>query len=140
MSGFDKKKVVNPLVISKHFSGFPCHDGNFYHFAQHRGEQTATKWSDDNGVITVTTIPSFTLNILGVSSDSISGRTNIPDTLEVLAPEWNIDLKVVSTGSQVGHGPEFPKWIGLLPTKFIGSFAKFHHFGYGMLELILEDD
>ena len=119
-----------PLVI----------DGDFYHFAQHRGTQTATKWSDDNGVVTVTTIPEFTLNILGTSVDSVSGRTNIPDTLLVLVPEWNINLTAISTGSQVGHGPMFPNGLAYYRQSLLQPALNSPTQGYGMLELILEDD
>ncbi len=119
-----------PLVI----------DGNFYHFEQHKDEQMATRWTENNGIVEVSTIPSFNLNILGVSSDPVSGRENIPDTLQVLAPEWNIDISMVSTGSQVGHGPEFPNGLAYYRQSLLESLPGSVTSGYGMLELILEND
>lgn len=118
-----------PLVI----------DDDFYHFSQHRGEQTASRWFEFEGDAQVETIPDFELIVTATSTDSISGRTNIPDSLRITANQWGIDLTFASTGSQVGYGPEFPNGLAyyrqsMLEPEIPTTIA------YGMLELILEDD
>lgn len=115
-------------------------DGVFYHFEQHRGEQTASRWSNDGGSISVSTAPGFDLIIEAVSTDPVSGRTNIPDTISVLVPEWDLNLKMASGGSQVGHGPLFPNGLAYYRQSLLQSTDDSEDSGYGMLELILEDD
>jgi len=90
-----------PLVI----------DGDFYHFEQHKGEQTATKWMIKKNKVTVTTRSNFTLTILKTSKDGVSKRKNIPDQIQVKVPEWNLDINLKSGGSQVGHGEKFPNGL-----------------------------
>ncbi|MFT5821301.1 MAG: hypothetical protein ACI8ZM_002553 [Crocinitomix sp.] len=115
-------------------------DGVFYHFEQHRGEQLVSKWEDVGGEITVSTLPNFDLTILGESEDATSGRTNIPDTINVIAADWGLNLKMASTGSQVGHGPSFPNGLAYYRQSLLVSTDDSEDTGHGLLELILEDD
>lgn len=118
-----------PLVI----------DGKLFHFEQHQGEQTASLWQSNNGVVTVSTLPAFSLSITAESTDQTSGRTNIPDTIHLLAPDWNIDHAFASTGHQTGYGPEFPNGLAYYRQSLLESTTA-NSTAYGMLELILEDD
>lgn len=115
-------------------------DGVFYHFEQHQGEQAVTKWEEVSGTIEVETVESFVLEIDAVSTDMVSGRTNIPDTITVKVPEWSLDIQLASGGSQVGHGPEFPNGLAYYRQSLLQSTPTSSNSGYGMLELILEDD
>lgn len=115
-------------------------DGVFYHFEQHRGEQTASRWEETETGINVSTIPDYELNILAVSTDPTSGRTNIPDTVQVIASEWSLDLTMASGGSQIGHGPMFPNGLAYYRQSLLTTTPESVSTGYGMLELILEDD
>ena len=115
-------------------------DGKFYHFEQHRGDQTASLWQENNGTVEVSTAPLFTLDILATSSDSMSGRTTIPDTLHLKVPEWNLDIQMASKGSQVGYGPMFPNGLAYYRQSLVESVPGSANSGYGMLELIIEDD
>ena len=119
-----------PLVI----------EGEFYHFEQHRGEQTATKWSQKQGEITVETLPNFTLKILTTTKDPQSGRRNIPKEIQLIAKGWNLDIILKSKGAQVGHGKKFPNGLAYYRQSLLKSTKNSVHKGYGMLELILEDD
>lgn len=115
-------------------------DGIFYHFEQHSGEQLVSKWEDVGGEITVNTLPNFDLTVLGESEDPTSGRTNIPDTINVVAPDWGINLKMASTGSQIGHGPLFPNGLAYYRQSLLLSTGDSEDSGHGLLELILEND
>ncbi|WP_394749823.1 hypothetical protein [Spongiimicrobium salis] len=115
-------------------------DGDFYHFEQHRGEQTATKWSLQKEKIVVETLPSFTLNIVRTVKDSQSGRKNIPKEVQLLAKPWDLDLMMRSKGEQVGYGAKFPNGLAYYRQSLLTSTKSSSQKGYGMLELILEDD
>ncbi len=115
-------------------------DGVFYHFEQHQGEQLVSKWEEIDGEITVSTLPYFELDILAESEDATSGRTNIPDTINVVAAPWSLNLKMASTGSQVGHGPMFPNGLAYYRQSLLISTEDSEDNGHGLLELILEDD
>jgi len=115
-------------------------DGDFYHFEQHKGEQTATKWMIKKNKVTVTTRPNFTLTILKTSKDGVSKRKNIPNQIQVKVPEWNLDINLKSGGSQVGHGEKFPNGLAYYRQSLLRSTKDSKTRGYGMLELILEND
>lgn len=119
-----------PLVVN----------GAFYHFEQHKGEQRALKWTDNAGTITVDTLPGFTFSIDSVMADSTSGRNNVPQEMHLVAAPWGIDLRLASTGFQVGYGPSFPNGLGLYRQSMVEPKMNSVSNGYGMLELILEDD
>lgn len=115
-------------------------NGNFYYFQDHSGVQSACRWVDNGSSIVAETIPSFTLNILATASDATSGRNNVVSQLQIIAPAWNIDLTLNSTGNQIGYGPQFPNGLGLYRQSLLEPAANSVTTGYGMLELILEDD
>lgn len=119
-----------PLVIND----------ELYHFEQHGEKQLASHWKDDNGLITVESIPSFELNVLGIISDSISGRNNIPDTMQIIADLWNINVKLKSGGNQTGYGGLFPNGLAYYRQSLVSSLPSSTSTGFGLLELILEND
>lgn len=113
---------------------------SFYHFEQHKDIQTATKWSIEDGKITVTALPNFELHILSTNNDPISGRKNIPKKIRLKAEVWNLDIILKSTGSQVGHGTKFPNGLAYYRQSLLQLDKGSPDVGYGMLELILEND
>ena len=115
-------------------------NGRFYHFEQHRDHQTATRWSLSGHAIIVDSLSSFELEVLETSSDSVSGRTLVPDQLKLTAPKWDLNITLKSGGSQVGYGPEFPNGLAYYRQSLLQSTSSSLSVGYGMLELILEDD
>lgn len=119
-----------PLVVN----------GNLYHFESHKGEELAYRWVNNAGSITVDKLTSIDLTILATSSDATSGRTNIPDQLQIKVPTWNFDIILNSTGFQAGYGAQFPNGLGYYRQSLMEPAANSPTVGYGMLELILEDD
>lgn len=121
-----------PLVI----------DGDFYHFEQHSGygKQTATKWYVENDKVNVVSAPSFSLNILEEEVDRKSGRKDIAKAIQIKSPDWNLDITLESKGAQVGHGEKFPKGLAYYRQSILLPKENTKTKGYGMLELILEND
>lgn len=116
-------------------------DGDFYLFEQHKGKQIAVKWYANSAEkVVVETIPDFKLNVVSTSSDAKSKRKNIPKVVQVVAPKWDIDITLKSTGSQVGYGGEFPNGLAYYRQSLLQSEKNSATSGYGMLELILEND
>lgn len=111
-----------------------------YHFQQHKGEQVASKWHESDGGIGVSSISTFDFNIVEVSTDVTSGRDNIPEVIELSVADWGIDLKIFSGGSQVGYGPEFPNGLAYYRQSLVQTTADSENEGYGMLELIMENN
>lgn len=128
-----------------HFDGFAAFywmpvvvDGTLYHFTQHRGEQTAVKWSDVDGKISSEIIDGFTLDVTETMSDAKSKRTSVPKTVRLRAPAWDLDVSLRSTGEQVGYGESFPKGLAYFRQSLLQSVTSVQ--GYGMMELILADN
>lgn len=115
-------------------------DNAFYHFEQHGDFQTATKWYLEDQLIVVDTSHSFTLDIDSTSTDEFSGRNNIPEIIQILASKWNLEIILESSGSQIGYGPEFPNGLAYYRQSLIQSTEGSSRSGYGMLELIIEND
>lgn len=115
-------------------------NGVFYHFEQHKGEQVAYRWTDNGSTISMDTLHSFAFSVDSTTADSTSGRTNIPQTMHLVASSWGIDLSLESTGFQAGYGPSFPNGLGYYRQSMLQSTSNSISTGYGMLELILEDD
>ena len=119
-----------PLVIN----------GNFYHFEMHNSKKTAHKWYLENEKIKVESIPDFELNIIKTERDRKSGRKNIPKSIQLKVPNWKINISLDSKGSQVGHGKKFPKGLAYYRQSILLPKKDSKTQGYGMLELILEDN
>lgn len=119
-----------PLVVN----------GDLYHFMQHREEKTSVKWSMIHDKLTAETDDHFTLDIVELITDAKSKRTDIAKTVRILAPEWDLDISLTSTGEQVGHGKMFPKGLAYYRQSLLVSAAQSQDSGYGMMELILEND
>lgn len=132
----------NTAVVNfKDFYWMPIvSDGNFYYFQDHAGVQSACRWVENEGKITADTLKSFTLNILATSADATSGRSAVVDKLQIIAQKWQVDFTLNSTGNQTGYGPEFPNGLALYRQSLLEPHASTVTNGYGMLELILEDD
>lgn len=121
-----------PLIINN----------NFFHFEWHHGygHKTATKWSIEDHKIQVDTIADFTFDIIETEKDKKSGRGDIPKSIQVKVPDWNIDISLQSGGSQVGHGAQFPKGLAYYRQSILLAKNNSKTKGYGMLELILENN
>lgn len=119
-----------PLVINN----------NLYHFEQHKGEQRAVRWQDNNGTVEVDTLHHFGLMVTQTASDSASGRAAIPQQFVVTVPAWNINIEVNSTGFQLGYGPSYPNGLGYYRQSLLEATATSSNQGYGMLEFIVERD
>lgn len=119
-----------PLVI----------DGAFYHFEQHKGKQTSTRWTIKENKVIAETQPGFMLTIIKTTKDAVSKRKNIPDQIQLTVPKWNLDISLNSGGSQVGHGEKFPNGLAYYRQSLLQSTKDSKTNGYGMLELILEND
>lgn len=115
-------------------------NGNFYYFQDHDGVQEACRWTDNNGTITVDVLSSFSLNILATAPDATSGRNNVVSQLQVVVPQWNVDFTLNSTGHQIGYGGMFPNGLALYRQSLLEPTTNSVTNGYGMLELILEND
>ena len=121
-----------PLVI----------DGDFYHFELHEGhgEQTATKWYVADTTIKTEITNDFTVDVLEIVPDTKSGRKEIPKVIQVQAPTWGIDISLSSEGAQVGYGGQFPKGLAYYRQSILKKTNYSKTDGYGMLELILENN
>ena len=113
-------------------------DGMLYHFTQHRGEQTAAKWSAINGQISSETIEGFELEVIETISDVQSGRKVVPKVIRLSAEAWEVDLNLKSTGEQVGYGEDFPNGLAYFRQSLLQPISTIN--AYGMMELILADD
>ena len=113
-------------------------NGNLYHFEQHRDEKIAYKWTKDSKKITVSTISDFNITIIKNTKDNKSGRKAIPKELQITAKNFNILL--ASKGQQVGYGKKYPKGLAYYRQSLLVSKKESKFNGYGMLELILEDN
>lgn len=111
-------------------------DGNLYHFTQHRGKQTAVKWLTENNHIKAETVSSFNFKVVETLSDVKSKRKEIPKTVQLQVPSWELDISLTSTGEQVGYGEEYPKGLAYFRQSLLQSASS----GYGMMELILGDN
>ncbi|MGH1339098.1 MAG: hypothetical protein ACRBFS_23480 [Aureispira sp.] len=119
-----------PLVVNN----------NLYHFEQHKGEQRAIRWQDNNGTIDVDTLLQFGMVVTATAPDSTSGRAAIPEQFSVTVPTWNINITVNSTGFQVGYGPSYPNGLGVYRQSLLEATSTSTDQGYGMLEFIVERD
>ncbi len=115
-------------------------DGQLYHFMKHRDELAAVKWSDSANVVKAEILRDFQLNIVETIADSTSKRESIPKVFRIQAPEWNFDITLKSLGEQVGYGKMFAKGLGYYRQSLLKSTETSRVSGYGMMELILEDD
>lgn len=114
--------------------------GNLYYFLDHNGEQAACRWQAQGGTVTADTLSAFTFQILSTAPDTTSGRTAVAEQLRIAAPAWGVDFTLNSTGHQVGYGPAFPKGLGLYRQSLLEPAPSSVTSGYGMLELVLEED
>ena len=113
-------------------------DSTLYYFQQHRGQQQAARWLVQDGAVTADTLGAFTLDVLNSTADPVSGRDDIAQVMRLQAPPLDIILE--SQGEQVGHGERFPKGLAYYRQSLLMATATSPTSGYGMLELILEDD
>lgn len=146
-SGWMMYERIRLLPLSREFDGFAAFywmpfvvEGNLYHLTQHRGKQTAVKWSVDSDTIEVETVAGFAFELVDTVSDSKSKRTSIVKTVRLQVPQWDLDITLKSTGQQVGYGEEFPKGLAYFRQSLLQSIPKSNDQGYGMMELILADD
>lgn len=114
--------------------------GDLYLFEQEEEKRKGYKWSKDNNIVTSSVANNFTITALTTTTDPISGRTNIPQSLQLISTDWNLDITLNSSGAQIGHGSEFPNGLAYYRQSLLTSTAKSSHQATGMLELILEDD
>jgi len=115
-------------------------NNKLYHFTQHRGEQTAVKWSvvDDN--LETTTVAKFDFKVIENTADSKSNRAEVAQTVQIQVPEWELDITLKSTGEQLGHGEAYPKGLAVFRQSLLQSTEQSKDSGYGMMELILADN
>jgi len=113
---------------------------NLYHFTQHRGEQTAVKWSMVDGDLATTTVAKFDFKIIENIADDKSKRAEIAQTVQIQVSEWELDIMLKSTGEQLGHGREYPKGLAVFRQSLLQSNEQSRDSGYGMMELILADN
>lgn len=147
-SGWAVYERIRALPGSGMFTGdfatffwFPLVINNkLYHFEEHKGEQRAVRWQDNNGRIEVDTLHHFDLMVTATAPDSASSRAAIPQQLSVGVPSWNINITVNSTGYQLGYGPSYPNGLGYYRQSFLEATATSSNQGYGMLEFIVERD
>ncbi len=131
----------------KKFEGFEAFywmpmlvNGDLYHFTQHKGKQTAAKWSNENDKIIAETAPEFEFKIVETIPDSKSKRTAIAKTVQIQVPQWGVDITLKSTGEQVGYGEEYTKGLAYFRQSLLRANEDSKNSGYGMMELILADD
>ena len=118
-----------PLVVN----------GDLYHFTKHRDELAAVRWYGGT-TVQAEILRNFQFDIIETVSDSLSKRSDIPKSVQILAPEWNLDIVLKSLGEQVGHGKMFPKGLAFYRQSMLLSTERSKNSGFGMMELILEDD
>ena len=119
-----------PIVANNHL----------YFFEHHNNKQLACRWQDNGTNIIADTLAAFNFTILSTEADATSGRNNVPKTLQISAPTWNVDFTVASTGNHTGYGASFPNGLALYRQSLLETANSSVTQGYGMLELILEDD
>lgn len=137
---FDKNAVAEfgdfetffwiPLII----------DGELYHFEEHKGEQFAIKWFDDGTTIVSEEISNFNIAITETINDATSNRDKIPKKIQITSEENNFNISLFSSGEQVGYGDEFPKGLAYYRQSLLQSTASSELSGYGMMELIIENN
>ena len=115
-------------------------EGELFHFIEHRDELAAVKWTQSTDGIQVETAPDFELTVVETIADTKSKRTDIPKIVQIKAQKWNFDIQLRSSGEQVGYGNEFPKGLGFYRQSLLQSTNDSNSSGYGMMELILEND
>lgn len=115
-------------------------DNQLYHFVEHKGEKEAYKWYLENDEVIVTALDSFSLEITKTTSDAMSGRGKVPAEVNIKYDTDNLDLTLASEGEQVGYGEQFPNGLAYYRQSLLKSTDKSVTKGYGMMELILEDD
>jgi len=131
----------------KKFEGFEAFywmpivvEGNLYHFTQHRGKQTAVKWSDENDGLSVETVTTFEFTVAETVSDVKSKRAEIAKTVQIQVPEWGLDASLKSTGEQVGYGEKYNNGLAYFRQSMLQANESSKNSGYGMMELILADN
>lgn len=115
-------------------------EDKLYHFTQHRGEQTAVKWSETVDGLNAETISKFDFNITKSVSDAKSKRSKIAKAIRIQVPEWDVDIALKSTGEQIGYGGEHPNGLAVYRQSLLQPNIDSKDLGYGMMELILADD
>jgi len=114
--------------------------GDLYHFEQNKSEKAAFKWSSTNGNIKVNEISDFEIQVTQIINDSKSGRNEIPKEINISSEKNNLDISLISTGEQVGYGKKFPKGLAFYRQSLLMSNKKGKDSGYGMMELIIENN
>ena len=101
---------------------------------------TAFKWTNMEDQIKVDEIADFNIKVTRTKKDFISKRKDIPKELQITSASNNLDITLVSKGEQVGHGDQFPKGLAYYRQSLLVSSKKSKGNGYGMLELIIENN
>lgn len=115
-------------------------NGDLYHFEQHKDEKIAFKWSNTNGEIKVDEVSDFAIKVTQTIKDSKSGRKDIPKEINISSEKNNLNISLISKGEQVGHGKKYPKGLAYYRQSLLISNNKDELSGYGMLELIIENN
>jgi len=118
-----------PLVIN----------GALYHFLDHSGEQSATRWVPHGDDLLTQQIGDFSFVVHAISEDSLSERDEVPRVIQIVVESWETDITVASGGHQTGYGPEANSGFELYRQSILESTPESNQVGYGMLELILAD-
>ena len=142
--------MIYERIRSEDFADFPGFeafywmpiviDHQLYQFIDHRGEQTAVRWTERDGIVHVDALEQFGFKVVETVSDDKSGRQQIPQQVSIRVPEWDIDLIMRSSGSQVGYGDSFPKGLAYFRQSLIVTAQDSKSVGYGMMELILANN
>ena len=119
-----------PLIINE----------DLYHFEQNKSEKTAFKWSNTNGKIKVDDITDFSIEVTQTINDSKSGRQEIPKEIKISSKQSNLNISLTSRGQQVGYGIKYPKGLAYYRQSLLISNTKSELSGYGMMELIIENN
>ena len=77
--------------------------------------------------------------MLATSVYAKSQRQDVPQKFQIVSDAWQVDITLISSGHQTGHGPLIGKGLALYRQSMLESTAASKQVGYGMLELILED-
>lgn len=115
-------------------------DNQLYHFIEHKGEQEAYRWCFEGDDLIVSALDTFNLTVTNTVSDATSGRQAVPSEVQIKYAPDSLDLTLASKGEQVGYGEQFPKGLAYYRQSLLVSTPESLSKGYGMMELILEDD
>jgi len=115
-------------------------DQELYHFEQHKGEQFAMKWFDNGSSIVSEEVKDFSINITKTIRDKASNRDKIPKEIQITSQSNHLNITLSSEGEQVGYGAQFPKGLAYYRQSLLQSTANSNHSGYGMMELIIENN